>query len=578
MPAGVPVGTMAIGRAGAVNAALLAAAIVARRRPGPAEPGCEAWRAAQTERCWLARPRSRVSAADRTVGILGGGQLGRMLALAGVPLGIHCVASSRRATRRRRRGRRHRRRPTTIARGPGRAGPALRRRHHRGRACAGRVAGLAGRAGAGPPVAEVVAVARTDWPRSSRFARRHRHRAVGARRRPSAAHGAGTMVKRRTGGFDGRGQVRLAPGARPATSWPPPLLDGAVRRRGRRALRAGALDRGRAQASTAPSRATRWSRTATATASCATTWPPPRAQRPRPAGRRPRPSSPPCWTGSATSACWPSSCSSVERRAAGQRDGAPRPQLRALDHRGRDDEPVRAAPPGRLSAARSGRVARCAERDGQPDRDRARPRRRACRARAPTCTVYGKAPRPARKVGHVTVPVDDERQRDERLARVRALLAGERRQCIDASRRIRSSVRGWVENSRAMSSPPPLLLGRLGQRVVDPRVRLRRVDLHRRCLAARPRCGRGRGERLGRCRAARHRPVGVELPRAGHGHAGGGRPRSGPAGCRQQDERVRRGCRGCRPPNMPTTWPCWRRTRSPWRSRRPRTRSGCRGA
>lgn len=33
MPAGVPVGTLAIGRAGAVNAALLAASIVARGRP-----------------------------------------------------------------------------------------------------------------------------------------------------------------------------------------------------------------------------------------------------------------------------------------------------------------------------------------------------------------------------------------------------------------------------------------------------------------------------------------------------------------------------------------------------------------
>ena len=33
MPAGVPVGTLAIGRAGAINAALLAASIVARGRP-----------------------------------------------------------------------------------------------------------------------------------------------------------------------------------------------------------------------------------------------------------------------------------------------------------------------------------------------------------------------------------------------------------------------------------------------------------------------------------------------------------------------------------------------------------------
>jgi len=38
MPAGVPVGTLAIGRAGAVNAALLAAAIVARSDDGVREP------------------------------------------------------------------------------------------------------------------------------------------------------------------------------------------------------------------------------------------------------------------------------------------------------------------------------------------------------------------------------------------------------------------------------------------------------------------------------------------------------------------------------------------------------------
>lgn len=38
MPAGVPVGTLAIGKAGAVNAALLAAAIVANRHPEFREP------------------------------------------------------------------------------------------------------------------------------------------------------------------------------------------------------------------------------------------------------------------------------------------------------------------------------------------------------------------------------------------------------------------------------------------------------------------------------------------------------------------------------------------------------------
>ena len=48
MPAGVPVGTLAIGRAGAVNAALLAAAILALSDPGLAAR-LAAWRAAQTD-------------------------------------------------------------------------------------------------------------------------------------------------------------------------------------------------------------------------------------------------------------------------------------------------------------------------------------------------------------------------------------------------------------------------------------------------------------------------------------------------------------------------------------------------
>jgi 5-(carboxyamino)imidazole ribonucleotide mutase len=48
MPAGVPVGTLAIGRAGAVNAALLAAAIVAGTRPAVRE-ALERRRAEQTE-------------------------------------------------------------------------------------------------------------------------------------------------------------------------------------------------------------------------------------------------------------------------------------------------------------------------------------------------------------------------------------------------------------------------------------------------------------------------------------------------------------------------------------------------
>jgi 5-(carboxyamino)imidazole ribonucleotide mutase len=48
MPAGVPVGTFAIGRAGAVNAGLQAAAILALADPALAER-LEAWRAAQRD-------------------------------------------------------------------------------------------------------------------------------------------------------------------------------------------------------------------------------------------------------------------------------------------------------------------------------------------------------------------------------------------------------------------------------------------------------------------------------------------------------------------------------------------------
>jgi 5-(carboxyamino)imidazole ribonucleotide mutase len=47
MPGGVPVGTLAIGRAGAINAALLAAAILALSDPALAGR-VDAWRAAQT--------------------------------------------------------------------------------------------------------------------------------------------------------------------------------------------------------------------------------------------------------------------------------------------------------------------------------------------------------------------------------------------------------------------------------------------------------------------------------------------------------------------------------------------------
>jgi 5-(carboxyamino)imidazole ribonucleotide mutase len=47
MPAGIPVGTLAIGKAGATNAALLAAAMLANEDAALAQR-LDAWRAAQT--------------------------------------------------------------------------------------------------------------------------------------------------------------------------------------------------------------------------------------------------------------------------------------------------------------------------------------------------------------------------------------------------------------------------------------------------------------------------------------------------------------------------------------------------
>ena len=58
MPAGIPVGTLAIGPAGATNAALLAAAILANKYPAIAT-ALEAFRATQTEAV-LERPDPRI--------------------------------------------------------------------------------------------------------------------------------------------------------------------------------------------------------------------------------------------------------------------------------------------------------------------------------------------------------------------------------------------------------------------------------------------------------------------------------------------------------------------------------------
>ena len=88
MPKGVPVGTLAIGPAGAANAGLLAAAMLATTDAALAAR-LDAWRAAQADgggggAGWRLSRCRRAAA----IGILGGGQLGRMLAMAAARLGM----------------------------------------------------------------------------------------------------------------------------------------------------------------------------------------------------------------------------------------------------------------------------------------------------------------------------------------------------------------------------------------------------------------------------------------------------------------------------------------------------------
>ncbi len=56
MPRGIPVGTLAIGKAGAANAALLAAQILAQH-DSALLARLETWRQKQTTRCWRTRTR-----------------------------------------------------------------------------------------------------------------------------------------------------------------------------------------------------------------------------------------------------------------------------------------------------------------------------------------------------------------------------------------------------------------------------------------------------------------------------------------------------------------------------------------
>ena len=83
MPAGVPVGTLAIGRAGAVNAALLAAAILARARRGRPRAARRATGPSRRSRCSTRPIRLHDRLPVTLVACIGGGQLGRMLGARG---------------------------------------------------------------------------------------------------------------------------------------------------------------------------------------------------------------------------------------------------------------------------------------------------------------------------------------------------------------------------------------------------------------------------------------------------------------------------------------------------------------
>ena len=265
MPAGVPVATFAIGAAGAANAGAV------RRRAclPPIIPACAPAldglpRHADRRTCSTSRIRAP---AMTTVGILGGGQLARMLALSGAPLGLRFLRARFRRRCLRRPVRAAARRPTTatktalaeFARAGRRGDLRLRERAGRNRAA--------------------------GWPNASRCSRtraRWRWRRTGSRRRtlfrelgipvPDFADvdsprrrsmqaiariGAPAILKTRRLGYDGKGQFRIKTRRRCRCG-----LAGAGRAGRKRRADPGGLR-------AVPARGFAWSRCAAATASSA---------------------------------------------------------------------------------------------------------------------------------------------------------------------------------------------------------------------------------------------------------------------------------------------------------------------
>jgi 5-(carboxyamino)imidazole ribonucleotide synthase len=152
--------------------------------------------------------------ARRTVGVLGAGQLGRMLALAGVPLGVRCLAVD----------------PSPGA--PAAAAAEVLTAPFDDPSALAELArrcdvvtievehvpveALAWLAERVPvrPSPEVVAVAQDRWAEKQLLSRLDIATAPYAAPEDLAeGFPSGTIVKRRTGGFDGRGQARLGPSA-----------------------------------------------------------------------------------------------------------------------------------------------------------------------------------------------------------------------------------------------------------------------------------------------------------------------------------------------------------------------------
>ena len=412
MPAGVPVATVAIGEPGATNAALLAAAILAGKHP-PLIDALERFRERQTAEV-LAQARSAPAAAPCTIGIVGAGQLGRMLALAGYParLRLHCVSTAA-ATRRARRSRRSCGAFTTRA--SSRACRARRRRHLRLRERAGRslrarsrrpcrVSRRRARSRSPGPAHRKTPVRALGIP-TRRFARRRLARR--SARAPSQ-HRTARRAEDPPPRLRRQGPGRAAPpadverrlaqlGGRPLLyeSFVPFEARGVADRRARPRRRASHLSARGERARDGILRLTRAPYRQRARCSA-------RAERylrrlleALRLRRRARASS-----------------SSSARPAGRERDGAARPQLRPLDHRRRRDQPVRESPArhARLAARRT-RAARPRRHD-EPDRQHAAARARCCAIPALHCTTTAK-PR-ARAASSATAPSSTPRPRRER--------------------------------------------------------------------------------------------------------------------------------------------------------------------